>query len=67
MTRRRKIVLLSIGALGLGAAILVLIYRYSLPPDPVIGELHFPNIFSACTPVLRCLGPDRSARPPRPS
>jgi len=41
MTRRRKIVLLSIGALGLAAALLVLCYRFSLPPDPVIGELHF--------------------------
>ena len=41
MTRRRKIVLLSIGAVSLAAAILVLIHRYSLPPDPVLGELHF--------------------------
>ena len=41
MTRRRKIVLLSIGALGLAAATFVFIYRFSLPPDPVIGELHF--------------------------
>jgi hypothetical protein len=41
MTRRRKIVLLSIGAVSLAAAILLLIHRSSLPPDPVIGELHF--------------------------
>ena len=50
MTRRRKIVLLSIGALGLAAALLVLIYRFSLPPDPVIGELHFSeHLFRAYT------------------
>jgi hypothetical protein len=61
MTRRRKIVLLSFGAFALAAATLFLIYRYSLPFDPVIGELRFSDhLLRAYTPFPW----NRQNRPP---
>jgi hypothetical protein len=61
MTRRRKIVLLSIGALGLAAAIFAVVYQYFSPHDPVIGELRFSDhLLRAYTPFPW----NRQNRPP---
>src|SRR5687767_4912795 len=61
MTRRRKIVLLSFGAVALAVAILVLAYQYFSPHDPVIGELRFSDhLLRAYTPFSW----NRQNRPP---